>query len=165
MVDYNITTTLWTEMFQQTTILGVDWLFSAGIILIALAVITRNFNSWKVLAFPVSIAIHSVVTPVNMIVLMVTAVLFVIDSLSLEAIGRIAEIAKTRYKEYTTTHDEVEKWKEKEIKKRGENPLANSNIPKIGFETGTFNINLDKEQKARYKNELKQEKQKRRKKE
>ena len=133
MTLYNITNTLWTQTFQQTTLLGVDWLVSIPIILISLALITRDMESWKSMAFVMAVAWSSVGIHVNAIILIITGIMFVIDTLSIQIITNIIGTTIDKSRELFQLSDQaIERKKQSDIKKGLiADPIAVESIQKM----------------------------------
>lgn len=78
-----------TEMFQNTLVFNLEWLVATIVIIITLVLISRITSNWKILAYPVTIMWDIAGLKPNMLIYIITAILFVINALSLETIGSV----------------------------------------------------------------------------
>lgn len=95
-MPYNITNTLWTQTFQQTSIFGFVELISIPIIIISLALITRDLQKWKTLAFPVAVGWYISGIRMHFLILIILALMFIIEVISLQTLGNILDTITTR---------------------------------------------------------------------
>lgn len=93
------------ETFTQTTIFGIDWFITALVTIIAIALIAgKNWNDYKTLLLPVTIGLHVIGLTPSLIQYVIGALLLVMETMSLEMLGNIAE---TITKGYTRTTESI----------------------------------------------------------
>lgn len=96
----SLATTIIQDLFLNTHIFGLAWIMLVATITLTLFLITREISAWKHLAFPVSVGWMSAgirsYTIFDGIILTGTAVMFVIETLSISTAGRIIETVHER---------------------------------------------------------------------
>lgn len=78
----------------NTTVFNIEWILSTALIFLTLLIITRDINKWKILAFPTTVMWHIIGIKPSFLMYAITAILFVIEALSLEIIGNLVEGVK-----------------------------------------------------------------------
>jgi hypothetical protein len=92
---------LLTSALADTTIFNISWIISLIFVFFTLLIITRDVNKWKSLAFPVTILWHIVGITPSFLFYILTGMIFVIDALSLQAIGNVLGAVVNTTKEAT----------------------------------------------------------------
>lgn len=80
---------------NNTSILGVTWIVSLIIIFFTLLLISRRPSDWKILALPVSLAWYLSGIRTSIIFVIITALIFVIESMSTDVIGEMLQTQQT----------------------------------------------------------------------
>lgn len=106
----NISTTLIASIFTDTRIFGMSWLLAAIIGFLTLPLLTRNTEKWKTLAFPVFLGWSSVGLVNSQIVLYILALVYLINTISLEVIGSIATAIPNSINKATARLQEKYRW-------------------------------------------------------
>lgn len=86
MSGFDIGLQLFTDAFNSK-IFGYSYLMPIGLIILSLAVITRRYNKWKELAFPVTIGWYTIGLKMSFVFLLVTGALFILETSSVQIIG------------------------------------------------------------------------------
>lgn len=93
-----INETLGLTLLKEVTIdvlpFGTDYITPIIIVVLTMLIISRSISSWKILAFPVTVAWHIAGLTPHHLWYILTVIMFVIESLSLETIGDIADVSK-----------------------------------------------------------------------
>lgn len=90
------------ETFTQTNIFGVEWILTAIITFIVILLIAgKNIGDYKVLILPVTISLHIVGLTPNLLQYIIGILVFVMDTISLEILGNIAETTYAGFKRTT----------------------------------------------------------------
>lgn len=76
------------------SLFGQNWIISIIILFLTLIILTREYEKWKGLALPVSLAWWVGGIKPNMVILLATGVIFVIDALSIQVINDFMGISK-----------------------------------------------------------------------
>lgn len=71
-----------TELFTETYTLGTEWLIPLAIAIVAMAIVTRDTEKWKVMSFPIFVLLRIMGMPVHFVLLAGSALMFVIEALS-----------------------------------------------------------------------------------
>ena len=113
---------LFTEAFTETWVVGTYWVIPLILVFITLLIITRDFEKWKILAFPVCVMWTVAGVPISPIILVITAIVCAIEALSIQVIGNkimafrkkikasvLSEEKTTRLKKLTETKTGKEK--------------------------------------------------------
>ena len=79
------------DAFINTNLFGADWIIPLATIFMTLLLITRDYENWKVLAFPVGTAYQIIGLHVGFIILAIAGTIFVISSGSVKVLGSIAQ--------------------------------------------------------------------------
>lgn len=88
-------------VIQDTYIFNISWIISAVLTMLTLLIITKDYNKWKTLAFPVMVGWHiSGVTPF-ILLYMFGAIMFAIESLSVQVISGLLSATTKVFKENT----------------------------------------------------------------
>lgn len=94
--------TLLKNIFVDTYIFNIDWLLSAVITFLSLLWLSKDPNEWKTLAFPVMVGWHIAGLSPFFLLYIATAMMYAIESLSLQTIGQVIT---------GVTRTATEKWK------------------------------------------------------
>lgn len=78
----------------QVNVFGISWIIPTIIIVITLVLITRDIQKWKILTLPVSILYYLVGIKTSWVIMFAAAIIFAVESLSIQAIGNIADIIR-----------------------------------------------------------------------
>ena len=101
--------------FTDTTIFGIGWIITLIATVIAMALISgKNWSDWKTLLLPVTIALHVIGLVPSILQYVVGAILFVMETMSLQVLGNIAE---TTTNMISSTVDAVQTYKTGRTKK------------------------------------------------
>lgn len=78
-------------VFQGTRFAGIEWIIPIIVVFISLIIITRDFESWGLLAFPVCLIWNVVGFRIPLIFLIGSALFFAVTVLSLQKQGMLIE--------------------------------------------------------------------------
>lgn len=102
-MTYTPDITLVQEMFTYARILGQSWIVPTIITFLTMAIITRDVEKWKILAFPVWAGWWIVGVRANgitsFLIFTILAIMFVIELLSTQVIGNWIQPLRRRIKE------------------------------------------------------------------
>ena len=71
------------DAFTQTLSFGTEWLIPLALAIVAMALITRDVEKWKVLFLPIVILERILGMPVHIVIIAIAGALFVFETLSL----------------------------------------------------------------------------------
>jgi hypothetical protein len=91
------------SMFQGTWAFGLSWIIPLIIGFLAMAVITRDVEKWKILFFPIQLMLLIIGLPVSPAILLIGAIIFVIEALSTQVLGGMVKGLSNRF-----THTRLE---------------------------------------------------------
>lgn len=82
------------EIFKYTYTFGLAWLVPLALMFLAMLVITRDTEKWKIMAFPMSILFWAMGmngSAMWLLIMIIAGVIFVIEALSTQVIGNIIQ--------------------------------------------------------------------------
>lgn len=103
-------------VFLDTVILDISWAISLIFTLLTLLLITKEVDKWKSLAFPVMVLIHIAGIPPFILIYLGSAIIFAIESLSLQTIGSLLSIIKLPKKEEGFTEKEKRMYQQENLR-------------------------------------------------
>lgn len=77
------------NIFLDTVVFNIDWIISVLLTFFTLLMLSRDVNDWKTLVFPVMVGWHVAGIPPFFLMYIAGAMLFAIESLSLQQIGTL----------------------------------------------------------------------------
>jgi hypothetical protein len=102
-------TGLLNDIFTNTTVFNVEWLFSIIFVVMTLAIITRDVEKWRILALPVTIMWHIVGIKPSMILYIFVGILFVLEAFSMQVAGNVVGTVQEMFTGKERTEDKVKK--------------------------------------------------------
>ena len=121
--------TIITDLFSNTWTLGAGWIIPLVLAVLLMAFITRDVKKWGTLAFPIFVLERIMGMPVHMVLLVMSGIIFVIEVLSTQLVGRLLGAYKTPKLGFGKEHrmmkrlDKAEKM-EKKRKRIAKSPLT-----------------------------------------
>lgn len=88
------------NVFQNTYIFNTSWIISLIVTSITLMILTRDPEKWKEMWFPVTVLWHIAGITPFILVYVISAVLFVIEGLSIQTIGELVDVKHSEPKGY-----------------------------------------------------------------
>lgn len=135
----NIEFTLFKESFQNVWIFQLDYVISLILVLLSCLLITRDYQKWKTLAFPLTVGWHVVGINQSLLIYTVLGIMFVIENLSLQLLGNVIKSVSVKVndiKQYTeNSFEKRERIRNEKIKnineKNMDDYLIKQNTPPI----------------------------------
>lgn len=87
-----------TDLFTNTVTLGTAWLIPIALTLILMAFVTKDVEKWKTLALPILVLQTVIGIPVHFLLLAGAGVLFVVETMSTQVVGRVFGFIKGQVK-------------------------------------------------------------------
>lgn len=82
-----------TSVFQNTLVFNIEWIISLALLFVSLILITKDYNQWKKLSLPVIVGWYICGITPNYLILVISAMLFVVDTLSIQSLGQILTVS------------------------------------------------------------------------
>ena len=88
--------TILNDVTSNTWYLGVNWIIAPIILLLALVAISKTTSKWKIAALPLAICLKVIGLEVSLLIFIITAIMFVLETLSLNTVTTISDVIRGR---------------------------------------------------------------------